>query len=102
MLAIVTRNEVLDIGVERAMLIAKPLSDVSRYYPIKTDGPAMSIFKLVAGLAAVNFPILLALQAQRAQAKAERAQRATVAATPDVIVPGATETRPQYDFSAAN
>lgn len=101
MISQITRNEMFDIGLDRAMMIAKPLADVSKYYPIKTNGPAISIAKLAAGIAAVNLPILIALAATRAQARAARRPAATPA-TPDVIVPGATEARAPYDFSGVN
>jgi hypothetical protein len=85
------------------MMIARPVLDVQRHYPIKLDGPAISIAKLVGGVLAVNLPIIAFLGASRIQRRNEaRAARPTVPSTPEeVIIPGATETRQRYDFSKA-
>jgi hypothetical protein len=99
MIAQITQQPVFDIGVDRAMMIARPLTDVQRYYPIKTQGPAISLAKLAAGILAINLPIMLYLSAQaNAKRQQAKAQRATVAATPEeIIIPGATQQK--YDFS---
>lgn len=102
MVAQITQKPVFDIGIDRASMIAKPLIDIQKYYPIKTDGPAISIAKLIGGVLAVNLPIIAYLGAERLQ-KRKQTTRATTPATPEeIIIPGAQSARPQYDFSAAN
>lgn len=103
MVAQITQQPVFDIGIERAAMIAKPLLDVQRYYPVKLDGPMISIAKLIGGIAAVNLPIIAYLGASRVQKKREaQAQRAAQPATPEeVIIPGATEAPRKYNFGGA-
>ena len=104
MVAQITQQPVFDIGVDRAMMIAKPLTDVQKHYPVKLDGPAFALAKLAGGILAINLPIMIYLAAQQnAKRQAQRAQRATVASTPEeIVIPGATQKsdgRQQYDFS---
>ena len=104
MVAQITQQPVFDIGVDRSMMIAKPLTDVQKHYPVKLDGPAFALAKLAGGVLAINLPIMIYLAAQQnAKRQAQRAQRATVASTPEeIIIPGATQAsdgRHQYDFS---
>ena len=97
MVAQITQQPVFDIGVDRAMMIAKPLTDVQKHYPVKLDGPAISLAKLAAGVLAINLPIMIYLAAQQNAKRQTSKQRATVASTPEeIIIPGATQ---RYDFS---
>ena len=96
-LAILTQNPAFMIGNQRADLIATQLVNVSKYYPIKTDGKYLSVVKLFGALAIVNVPIMLSVAAT-ANAKRQAKQPPAAPSTPEEIVPGMTERAP-YDLS---
>lgn len=95
--AVVTREPAFDIGMDRALTMASAIGDVSKYYPIKTNGPTMSLVKLAVAVGMVNIPILLTIGAKRRNERAAR-QPAATPSTPEEIVPGMTPTRQHYKF----
>lgn len=101
MLGVMFQNSAFMIGSAKAEMLARNMANMAKHYNFTTDTKAIATLKFVGAMGIVNVPIVMALAQQAAFERSKRAKPATVAATVEEIVPGATApngARPPYRF----